>query len=715
MATSHRTFCRICPPQCGMVVETDNNRILAITSDKDHPVTQGYLCYKGVTTQDLHNGEGRLLRARKKGDDGSQVEISTEQALDEIHTKLKRLIERHGPESVAIYFGTGCASNALSQATIKLWQQLLGTPWLFSSMTIDQSAKWVAAGRIGMFATGLHRYQDSDAFLAAGANPLVAHTAAYTLKPWIKEAKAKGQKIIVVDPRKTEFARHADIHLAIVPGTDVPVFAAMLNEIFSMGWENREFCERFVDSVDELKRAVSSFTIEQAAKIADVSAEDLRAAAHIFGKAKRPSATSGTGANFTRHSNLVEHLIQCLNLITGAFRTAGTRIPNAGMVFRDPLDKELVIPPNRSWEQEPKLPASGAGSMFGEYPTSRLPEEILSGRDDRIRALFVIGGNPVAAIGDPEKCQRAFEKLDLLVTLDPAVTKMVEVSDYAIPSVLHFEREDITCMFESVLYPQPFAQITEALLERPAGTLEDWEFFWESAKRLGKTLEVKRPLYGSSPIEGEPRLTLDMENKPATRDIIKWICAQNGNDYEEIASHPSGVMLDEQDIVVAAADEDQTARLDACPPDVAQEIAAAAADFLSPSKPGADATQEYPYLLTNRRILETINGQYVGSSRTRRRYKLNPVFVNPQDLEEAGISEGDRLRVTSANGSITGLAKSDRTMRSGTIAISHMWGTKSDSDVDDPHSGRLVSIDRDLQEINFMPLYSGIPVAIAPL
>lgn len=173
--TKHKSFCRNCSAVCGIELEVEDNKILSLVGDQDNPSSNGYYCIKGQSSQDFSNGEDRLRQSRKRNADGSFSDIGNEQAMDEIAARLKDIIATHGPESVALYYGTGIYYNALSTATAKNWLHSLGSQKIFSSMTIDQSALWVNIGRMGVMATGRYTIFDTDLIVLVGSNPAVSH------------------------------------------------------------------------------------------------------------------------------------------------------------------------------------------------------------------------------------------------------------------------------------------------------------------------------------------------------------------------------------------------------------------------------------------------------------------------------------------------------------------------------------------------------------
>ena len=699
-----------------MVAEVDGNEIVSLRGDEEHPLTQGYFCVKGLAARDEHVMEDRMRASRKRVAGGRHVEIDVEQALDEIHERLAGIIERHGPRAVALYYGTGANNNSVCHSAMKGWVRLVGTPYVFSSMTVDQSAKWVAAGRMGIFTTGQHSLFDVEVGLMVGMNPVVSHSG-LPLVPFhdptarIREAKRRGAKLIVVDPRRTETARFADIHLQSKPGEDPALLAGMIHVILAEGLYDRAFCDRFVTSLDALRDGVADFTPDYAAERAGVTRDLLVEAARTFARARRKTASSGTGPNMAPWSNLAEHLVGALNAITGAYIRAGDIVGrNTGAYYGMQLGPtESVIPPMRPWEREPKLRTADVGPMFGEYPTALLPDEIAGRGDDRIRALIVVGGNLVKALGDPRRTAHALRTLELLVTLDPRATETAALSHYAIATSVPYERLDCTAMYDN-LFVVPFAQVATPVVERPNGVIDDWEFFWGLARRMRKPLPLKRPMFGAAhdDIPG-PELLLAPEPKPRTEDLVRWVASQGGVPYDALVAHPEGVLAEVSHLKVEPAGADDGARLDVFPSDVADELSRAKRDR---------AASPFPFRLTVRRLLETMNSAYRCAPRTRQRHPVNPAYMNPDDMAAAGIREGSVVEIRSAHDAIVARVSADLGMRRGAVALSHGWGAldagSDPSGETGAFTGRLISLEDRHESINAMPWQSAIPVDIRP-
>ena len=659
----------------------------------------------------------RLLKSRKRNADGAFADIDAEQALDEIAEKLSALIAEHGPRSVAVYHGTGAYRNVLGAQLEKSFLSALGTPNLFSTMTIDQSAKWVTSGRMGIMACGKPAFADVDLAVIVGTNPVVTHQT-YPFGPGESgapakaffEAKKRGCRIIVIDPRHSETARLADLVIQPLPGHDAALFAAIAHILLRDGTYNKSFCDRFVAQLDQLRAAVAPFTPELAASRADVPVEQIELAAKWIGEAQRPFVGSGTGPSMSAHSNLNDFMIEAVNALVGGYKRAGDRLRNPGTLNPRKV-VEMVLAPTRSWERGVKCHSADIGKLFGEFPTALLPQEITTPGPDRIRALIVFGGNPVMGIGDPARTVPAFQHLDLLVSLDARMNETAQLSHYVVATSQPFERHDITTPGDA-LYPEAFAQYTPPLVEKPAGVIDDWEFFWGVASRMNRELTLKYWNYGLDFDAIADGLPLDMTTKPEPEQMLRFLAKRSAVPFDELLAHPSGVrpQLAPQYVQAAAQDASvakPTARLELCPPDVAAELR------LVLNEKGDD---RFRYQLTCRRILEALNSAYIDASRTRRKYPVNWAHMNPHDMAAEGIEEGAKIRIESAAGQIVALVKGEEKLRRGVISMTHLFGGLGPSI--DPlaqggsHTGQLASLDR-LQPINFMPRFSGIPVNVA--
>lgn len=696
-----------------MEIELENGRMVRAKPDGSVTPYGDYLCPKGLAAIDFHNGaENRLLHSLKKQADGSFAPIAAERALDEIGAKLKAIYEEHGPRAIAVYHGTGAYRAVLGNLMERAWVAALGTPNFFSSMTIDQSAKWVTMARMGIMASGRHNFRDADCALLAGGNPVVTHqgapfAVAETGAPAraFQAAKERGCKIVIVDPRRTETARFADLFIQPLPGHDTEIFAAIAHVMLREGWYKADFVARFCNGLDDLRAALAPFTPELAAARAQVPAEQIVQAAEWLGKARRPIAGSGTGPSMATHSNTADHMIEVCNVLAGGYRQAGDRIRNPGTLkAKDAY--EMAVSPTRSFEQEPKCISVDTGLLVGEFPTALIPREIAADSPDRIRALVCFGGDPLMAVGDPDFAREGFGKLDLLVSLDSRLNATAEMADYVIATSQPFERHEISVPGDTA-YPEPFVQYTRPVVEKPEGVIDDWEFFWAVSARMGVPLIFKYWNYGLRFQDIPEGIELSMTERPDPEELCRYLARDSLVPFDALLASPSGVRPPPSERVVLPCPEGATGRLELCPPDVAAELAEVLAEA---------PEQGFVYRLTCRRVLHALNSAYVDSKEARRRFPVNYAHMNPADMAEAGIADGDTVEIESQYGAVRTLAKGEERLRRGVVSMTHMFGKLVGTG--DPvadggaNVGQLVSLTERIEPINYMPRYSAVPVNV---
>ncbi|MDG2002255.1 MAG: molybdopterin-dependent oxidoreductase [Novosphingobium sp.] len=713
MIETVKTFCRNCGALCAMEIDVEDGRMVRARADDSIAPTGGYMCPKGLAAVDFCNGaEDRLMHSLKRQPDGSFTAIETDDALDAIGAKLVEILAEHGPRSIAVYHGTGAYRSVLGGLMERAWVAALGTPNFFSSMTIDQSSHWVTMARMGLMASGKPSIRDADVIMLAGGNPLVSHQGA----PFavaeagaparaFEDARERGAKVIIVDPRRTETARYADLLIQPLPGHDAELFAAIVHIMLRDGTYDADFVDRFCNGVDELRAAVAPFTPDMAAARADVPDEQIELAAKWLGEGKRVLCGSGTGPSFALHSNTADHMIEAMGALRGGFRREGDTVRNPGTLRTRPAF-EMAVSPTRSFEQEPKCVSEDTGMLVGEMPTALMAREIMADSPDRIRALISFGGDPLMGMGDPAFAGPAFEHLDLLVSLDCRMNATGQLSDYVIATSQPFERHEISIPGDTQ-WPEPFVQYVRPVVEKPVGSIHDWEFFWAVSGRMGVPLTFKFWNYGLNFADIPDGMPLSLTDKPDPEEMCRFLAKDSAVSFDELLANPGGVRPDMEPQVVQAA-PGEGGRLELCPPDVAGELAGIA---------GEGGEQGFAYRLTCRRILQAINGAYRDSKGARRLYPVNYAYMNPEDMARDGIEEGAKVTIASEFGEIETLARPEDRLRPGVVSMSHMFGPLVGSG--DPQAdgganvGQLCSLTEKLEPINFMPRFSGIPVNVA--
>ncbi len=699
-----KSFCRICHAGCGVHLTLDDEgRLTSIRGDKDSALSRGYACYKAMQAVAAHNGPERLLGALRREGPEILAPIPSEKAIEEIAGRLAAIRERHGPKAVALYAGGGASFSAATRGMLPAFMEAIGSDMIFTPATIDQPNKIVSKERLGAWPPGAHDLEHSEVILLLGTNPLVSHEGFGVLLAdaprVLKAAKARGLKLICIDPRRTETARHADLHLQPIPGQDAAILAGLLREVLSSGWEDKAFCARYVgaEQMARLRAAVDAFTPALVARRAGLAPEQIVQAAALFARDHSSgSASMTTGGSFAPYADLAQHLMDVLNVVCGRLKRPGDRIAVDMLAPPGPIRAEVTAP-TRSWESAPPSRIRGAGTFYGQKLTATLAEEILEPGDGQVRCLLVVGGNPATIVPDQPLITRALRSLELLVTVDPWLTATARLSHYVLAPKMMFERPDLSFSAPGWdLLTKTFAQYTPAIARPPPGAdlVDDWYVLWRIAARLGLTIRYL----------GAP---LDMSHPPESEELLRLRAARGRVGLEALRPHPSGREFDHSDGVVAEAREGCDGAFDVMPADVAEELA----DFLGQrDEPGRhlDDGRQFRFLLTSRRSRFLYNSTLNQLAEARSRVPFNPVYVNPADMADLGIAANDLVEVASAYGAVLARTEPDEDMRAGVVAMLH--GTARDET--GANVNRLIEVGRKVGRITAMPRMSAIPVDI---
>jgi anaerobic selenocysteine-containing dehydrogenase len=696
--TSRRTsYCRLCASSCGVLLDVEDGRIARVLGDAHHPISGGYTCPKGRRGGDLVHGPDRLTTSMRRTAAGEHEPVPVAAAVTEIAARLRTIVDRHGPDAVALFMGTQQNFAALTPPMARAWFRGTGSHKLFSTMTIDQSAKWVVAERMGTYLGGRQRFEDADVWLLAGTNPVVSGNGgdgdgAVVQNPSVtlRAARERGLRLIVVDPRRTETAALADIHLAPRPGTDAVLFAGLLHVVLAEHLHDPDFCRRYTAGLGGLVDAVTGVTPAVVQRICGLPADRVRDAARVFAGGSRGMATSGTGLCMGPHSNLAEHLVAALNVVCGRYLREGERADDRAVLTRHQPARAEVAPPTRAYERGFRSRIGGVRAMRGELPSGILADEILAPGPDRVRALIVSGGNPAAALPDRDKALRALRSLDLLVCVDPRMSDTARLADYVIAPTTMYERADHTAIMEP-FFPRPFAQFTPAVVAPPPGVVDDWRFFLDLAAASGQ------------PVKFAGRI-LDPGAPPTSEELLAMTAERGRVPFTDLVAARHGRLVGDSGAVVGPATEDGARhRLALMPDDVRAELRAALTDTA--------VTEQFPLLLTVRRIREAVNstgtrvpGLVPGGT--------NPAGLHPDDLAGLGIADGQVVTLRSVSGRLRATVRADATLARGTVSMTHCFGSVDPRSKVGVNVNALTGTGDGVQTINAMPTMTAVPVAV---
>ncbi len=702
-----RTFCRFCHANCAMQVDVEDGRLIAVRGDPDDPVFGGYTCIKGRQLVEAHYSPERLTSCLIRDEYGAFQPSTTEAALDEIAARLRVIIDTHGPHSVAIYGGTYAFQNSAGVATATAFAQGLGTRNIYTSVTLDQPAKVYTTMRYGLWEGGLHSFDTADVCFMIGNNPIVSHYAPPgSLPPFspsrrLRDAQARGLKLIVADPRESDVAKLADIYLPVLPGEDAALLAGMINVIVAEGLHDRNFVGAHVDGFDALVEAVDTFTPEVAGARCGVEPAQIIAAARMFATSARGVAATGTGPEMAGNGTLTAYLVSALNIICARFCQEG-ELSSIPRVFTAMSKRRAQVGPPMALFGEgfPQSRFRGLTHLGTEMPCNVLADEILTPGDGQVRALINIGGNPLVAFPDQEKMARALDDLELLVSVDVRMAQTAKLSDVILAPQMCLERDDISNLSEW-WYEVPYARYTRAVVDAPGDLIDEYAMLWGLAKRLGTGL----------PLAGGPCPMDVLPDKTAYLDLMTAGCAVAPSKVR--ADTPDGAAIIYHDLhpQVEPPDPESAGRFDLDVGDMPKAL-----DAYSEAK--ADLPG-YAFKLVSRRTRHRFNSTGGHLTALKAKRTTNPAHINPDDLAALGIDDGALISIISPIGAIIGVAEASPTMRRGIVSMAHAWGDEASNAETVRDQGvstnRLVSETVNYDPITGQSLQSAIPVRIAPL
>ena len=656
-----RSFCRICTSVCGILVDVDGEEVIRVHGDLDHPFSRGYTCPKGRALPLLHHHPDRLEHPRMRVD-GRLQDTAWEVCLDDLGTRLKNIIDRHGPQSVAFYFST------MESAGFRMAEALhaaIGTPAKFSPLTIDGTAKPLVSDLVGGFMglSGRTDLDNADFLMLVGVNPVVSHGHAISMPNptgTVRDIARRGQ-VWVIDPRRTETARLATGHLAPRPSTDHAVLAYLVREILRDGMKT----DVPVQGIDELTAAVEPFTLEHTARLADVTQAELTRLCAAVRAAKCVAIETGTGVTMTaERGNVTQWLAWVLMILTGAMNRPGGTWFHPGFAYQlEAFGEFLPITPIEGSFGPGPSSRPEAQAFINEWPCAVLPDEIAAGN---IRALINVGGSLVTSFPETGRLIPALQQLEVFATTEIINNETTELATHVLPTKDPLERPDIT--IHDILSSRVSVQYSPAVVNPVGDRRSMWWVFAELGRRLGYEL-------GSL---GDPNTSTD-------DDVLSVLLAGARAKYDEVVTKGWAEVPRE---LPAPWVEDHIGRMGGwrlAPPLLVDQLAA-----LEPTA---------PLVMVPRRQRKKLNGQldFLGEA--------PEIFIHPADGAAAGLVDGQRVTVRSARGELTGLAKIDDSIRRGAVSI--------------PHGHHVANVNRltnkdDIDVVTGMVRYSGIPVSLHP-
>ena len=470
-----KTACVLCAQNCGLLLQIEDNRIVKVKGDRENPRSCGYLCRKGANIANFQHHDDRLTSPLKRTEDGF-IEISWAQAYSEIGTKLRQILDQHGPTSLA-FIGSGGQGSHMEAAFATSLLKAAGSRYHYTALAQELTGFFWCSGRL-MGRQNKFPIPDehgADMLLAIGWNGMVSHQMPRA--PLIlKEFSRNPEKLLVsIDPRKSETARAANIHIALAPGTDALLARAMIAIILQEGWENKEYLTQHTTGFDRIRSWFDTFDIQGALAVCNVEYEQTRELCQQLSR-RRWCMHTDLGVIMNRHSTLASYLYLLLAAVCGRLCVEGGNVIPGNVV---PLGSHSDERRERTWRtKETDYP-----EIFGVFPPNVFPEEVLSNNPERLRAAIVSSSNPLRSFADTTQWEKSFNRLELKVTIDIAMTETAALSDYVLPALSPYESYDAS--FFTWNYPETYFQLRHPLLVPDGQPRESGQIIAEIADSAG--------------------------------------------------------------------------------------------------------------------------------------------------------------------------------------------------------------------------------------
>ncbi|NUR92276.1 MAG: molybdopterin-dependent oxidoreductase, partial [Nonomuraea sp.] len=477
--------CNLCEAMCGLRIDLEGNHVTGIRGDEDDPLSAGHLCPKAVALQDVREDPDRLRRPVLRTRDGWR-EIGWDEAFDLVAARLAGTRAVHGADAVGVYLGNPVVHSLGAMTHAPPFARLLGTRNRFSAASLDQLPHQYAARHLygSQWLLPVPDLDRTSYFLVFGANPAVSNGSVMSapgVVRRIRDLRARGGRMVLFDPRRTETARLADEHHFVRPGTDAALILAMVGRILT---EGRARPAPYVDGLGRLMAELEAFTPERAASVTGVPAEVIRRVADEFAAAGTAAAYGRVGVSTQRFGTLCQWGVQLLNIVTGNLdRPGGTLLTRPAV---DPVRTRGIDQGNEGrWRSRVR----GLPEFGGELPAAALAEEITTPGEGRVRTLLTIAGNPVRSAPGGHRLSQALSELDFMVSVDFYVNETTRHAHVILPPTDLLERDHYDLVFNLVAV-RDHARWTPAVLPRTPGARHDWEILGELARRYRRLVRA---------------------------------------------------------------------------------------------------------------------------------------------------------------------------------------------------------------------------------
>ncbi len=701
--TAYRT-CPLCEATCGLEITlkpdgVGGEAVQRIRGDMNDVFSKGFICPKGSTLKHLHEDPDRLRVPMAKRD-GVHVEVTWEEAWSEIEAGLGGVIERHGRSSLAVYGGNAGAHSLSSMMYLRTLLTGLGTRNRYSASTVDQMPRHVAAGHVfgSPVAVPVPDLDRTDHLLILGANPYASNGSMCTAPDFpgrIERIRERGGKVVVVDPRRSRTAEEADEWIAIRPGSDALLLAAMCNVLVAEGLVDvGPHVAEYLNGLEEFSVAIAPFTPESVVAATGVAAQAIRTLARELAAATTASVYGRIGTTTTEFGSTATWLIDALNILTGNLDRPG------GAMFAMPVAGGATTRGKRGSGRgfaigRGQTRVSGHPEVMGEYPVGALAEEITTPGDGQLRAMITVGGNPLRSNPNSELLAEAFDDLEFMVSVDLYLNETTRHADVILPSPSQLQRSHYDLLLLQ------FGVRNIANYSEPVLPLDGQPDEWEVISKL--TLVAQGMGVDADPALADDR-AIDAMVRGAVRSEHSGL---HGRDADEIlaelnasgrvgpermldfmlrsgpfgdgfGSEPEGTSLDDlldrphgRDFGALEPRLPEILRTPSGKVELAPAVFIDDLDRLAAAVPGL---VDRGLVLIGRRHLRSNNSWMHNINVLMKGKPRCTLHVHPDDAALLGLSDGGAASITSRVGSITAPVEVTDSITPGVVSLPHGWG-----------------------------------------
>ncbi|MDH3687504.1 MAG: molybdopterin-dependent oxidoreductase, partial [Myxococcales bacterium] len=638
MSDTVHSFCRICESLCGLELSREGGRITEIRPDREHFASAGFACVKGLKQMALYDSPDRLRRPLKRVGDEFR-EISWRQAIDEIGAKVREL-RGISPHALGMYVGTAAGFGVLHPVFAKGFMDGIGTRNFFGSSTQDCANKFAVSTHLYGFPFTL-TYPDierTQCLIVVGANPVVSKWSFLQVPnpaAHLRAIESRGGRVFVVDPRRTETARAAGEHVFIRPNTDVFFYLAFLRELIETGGVDLARVEEHMEGFDAVAELAAPWTPERAAAVTRMPADRLRELVRAYREADGAALYCSTGVNMGAHGTLAFWIQEVINAVSGNLDRRGGVLVGKGILDFPRLAKSNLTKGHRSRVGD--FPA-----VNDVFPGAILADEIREEGPERLRGLFVTGGNPVLTMAGGGRLREALSELDLLVVTDIFLNETASLAHYVLPATSPFERPDLPFVFPLMLGLQtrPYLQATAAVTEPTGEALDEATIYLELARASGVSLfgsgVVQRLMRGLQRVFGRKRASGVREVPQELLLSLLLRLTRNGS-FRRLLGEPHGRPRPEAvggDFLGARVlTDDGKVNLAPAPLLTQAEQLEGAYE--------AERSRAGELRLITRRQVKTHNSWTHNAEAFAREGETNHLYLHPEDATRLGLESGD--------------------------------------------------------------------------